>query len=384
MEITIMKRPLACLAALAALAAVVAPSHAQRPAATGRSIAVEGALVTLIDDVKVPAADLGTLMSIDVKEGESIEKGQLLAKIDDRETLAKQKIAQAELDAANEQAKSEAELRVAEAAVEVSDAELQSNLDIRKKTPGAVSETEIRKYRFQLKRAEEQVNLAKTDRVTAGKTAKVKEAQLDATAIELDRRQVKSPFHGQVIEVFKKVGEWCQPGEPIMHVVGLDRVRVKGFVTASLASPAEVLGKRVTITVYSAGEKQHTMKGIVGFASPVIEGISTSRSFRIWADVENERLTDPVTGLETWKIQPGSMANMTIDLTPVASSARATTPSGAPITATSATPAAAGSPPAAPIVRPPNNWNPKSAPTPKSTKAFKPVIDDAKPKTRER
>ena len=31
----------------------------------------------------------------------------------------------------------------------------------------------------------------------------------------------------------KNVGDWVTVGEPIMHVVGLDKVKVKGFVFVS-------------------------------------------------------------------------------------------------------------------------------------------------------
>jgi multidrug resistance efflux pump len=308
-----MKR-LTWFVAAALLVGVVAVAYSQNPTRAGRSIAVEGALVTLIEDNNVPATELGMLTVLHVVEGQSVEEGQILADIDSRETLAKQKIAESELEAAKAQAESTAELDVAKYAVEVSKAEYQSNRDIQQKNPGAISQTEMRKYEFQLRRAEEQVKLAHTDRHIASLTAKVKQAQLDATAIEFDRRQVKAPFKGEVVELKKKRGEWVQPGEPILHLVGLDRLRVRGYVRASLASPAEVLGKPVVITVYTAGEKNHTLRGTIAFASPVLEG-SSNKSFRIWAEIDNERIIDPISKLETWAIQPGSQASMTIDLT---------------------------------------------------------------------
>ena len=77
-----------------------------------------------------------------------------------------------------------------------------------------------------------------------------------------------APFKGEVVEVYKKVGEWVQPGEPIVHLVRLDRVRVKGFVYAKSASPTEVIGKPVEITVFTAGGKQHTVKGQGRFRQP--------------------------------------------------------------------------------------------------------------------
>jgi len=115
----------------------------------------------------------------------------------------------------------------------------------------------------------------------------------------------------------KKPGDWVTVGEPIMHIVGLDRVRVRGFILVSTGvSHDEVIDKPVTIVVDTPGGKRHTAKGVIGFASPVIEGVAAHRQFRVWADVDNEMTLDPVTKRETWKIQPGSTATMTIDLTP--------------------------------------------------------------------
>jgi multidrug efflux pump subunit AcrA (membrane-fusion protein) len=278
------------------------------------TIKVERALVTLIDDNKVPATEIGMLTALTVKEGDSVELGAPLARIDDRETLAKQRIAQGERDAALAQAANEAELEVAQKAKEVSLAEYEQFQEIRQKNRGAVPETELRKYKFQYDKAIAQEKQAINEREIARLTAGAKQAQLDATSVELDLRQIKSPFKGQVVEIYKHPGDWVQAGEAIMHVVGLDQVRVKGMVRASLASASDVIGKPVTIIVNSSGDKQHTVTGIIDFASPVIEGVGDSRHFRVFANVANEVVIDPVTEQEVWKIQPGASATMNIDL----------------------------------------------------------------------
>jgi multidrug resistance efflux pump len=301
---------------LAALAAAATSGQNQSPSAGGRSLQVEDAQVMLIDENKVPATEPGMLTAVHVKEGQSIEKGQLLADIDNRETLAKRRIAEGELKAATKQAQNTAEIDVAEKAVEVSKAEHESYLKIRESNRFAVAEAELRKYYFQFEKALAQLKQANNEKLIAECTMETKQAQLDATGIELDLRQIKSPFKGLVVDIFKKPGDWAQSGEAMMYIVGLDRLRVEGFIQANLASPVEILGKPVVITAYSAAEKKHTVKGTIGFASPVIVGVGESRRFRIWAEVDNEKLIDPVTRLEYWKLQPGSKAEMTIDLTP--------------------------------------------------------------------
>lgn len=284
-----------------------------------KELIISDALVTLIHDNKLPASEAGMIVDLPVEEGQSVESEEIVAQIDSRSTLAKQNIAKAELEAAKAQAANNAEIEVADSAIEVAKADLDANEEIKKTNKRAVSDSEVRKYKFQHDKAIAQKKQAVNEKDIAGLTANAKKAQHDAASIELDLRQARAPFKGQVVEIMKKKGDWVTAGDPIMHIVGLDQVRVKGFVQVSGeygASQDDVIGKPVTITVDAAGGKKHTAKGIVRFASPVIEGVAASRHFRIWADVDNEKTVDPVTGQESWKIQPGSPAKMNIDLMP--------------------------------------------------------------------
>ncbi len=304
---------------LVAIAALPGPTTAQSPS-SGRTIEVDsGVTIELIDNVRVPAQEAGRLMRVLVKGGESVEDGFVLAEIDNRDTLAKQRVAEAEVNVARVQSESGAELELAQKGVAVAQAELDQSNEIRRRNPGAVSETDHRKLVFQHERALAQVKVAQDDHLTAMETVKVKEAQLEATINELTRRQIASPFPGVVNEVFRQVGEWVQPGDPIAHMVRFDRVRVKGWVLSREAAPIDVLGKPVEIIVTAAGNKEHRVKGTIDFASQVIEGTSDEyRTFRVWTEVDNEKIVDPVTKKEAWKIQPGTAARMVIDMSPPA------------------------------------------------------------------
>ncbi|WP_254511284.1 efflux RND transporter periplasmic adaptor subunit [Anatilimnocola floriformis] len=283
-----------------------APNNAARPAQRGM-VMVPHALVTAIDDVKVPARDAGTLTKRNVKGGELVNVDFVLGEIDSRDTLAKQRIAQGEYDASLAQYNSKAEIEAAKKGYEVANAEWEQAKDIRAKNPGAISIQEYRRAEFQAQRAWAQIQVAETDNLVAGLTSKMKKAQLDATDIELSKKKIEAPIQGQIVEVYKHMGEWVQPGDPVFRLVRLDKVRVEGFVYAAEAGRNDIEGKPVSVTVKLPGEKETTVNGRVDFVSPIIEGSGRNRQYRIWAEVENQFVDG------NFVIQPGASAEMTIN-----------------------------------------------------------------------
>ena len=143
------------------------PSKEVQTAGGKLGVHVPHGLVTLIGDVKVPAAETGSLMEITVKEGDMVEIDQVLAVIDNRDTVAKRQMAQGELEVAAAQAESNAELEAAQKAADVAKAEWEQFEDIRRKNEGAVSLQELRRARFQWERALAQIKVAQTDRQVA-------------------------------------------------------------------------------------------------------------------------------------------------------------------------------------------------------------------------
>src|SRR5436190_3389982 len=185
-------------------------SSASPPGSTSarKELVIERGLVTLIDDNKVPATEAGMLTAVPAKEGHSVDKDALVAEIDSRSTVAKQRIAAAERDASSAQAENDAEVEVARAAIKVALAELEMDRDIRRSTPQAVALSQIRKDEFNYEKSLAQEKQAVNEKKIAGLTANAKQAQLDPASIEIDLRQIRSPFKGEVVEVMKKVGDW--------------------------------------------------------------------------------------------------------------------------------------------------------------------------------
>ena len=61
---------------------------------------LESVVVTLIEQVEVPAQEAGLLAKVAVREGQTVNPGDLLAQIDDTEARLKLKRAEIELETA--------------------------------------------------------------------------------------------------------------------------------------------------------------------------------------------------------------------------------------------------------------------------------------------
>ena len=278
--------------------------------AVKREIEVADCLVSSTDPIKLPAREEGSIMELVVKRGYEVRIGDVVGQIDDSDAATKKEIAERERDAAKAKADSPHELKAAKEGEAVAKENYDANLALSKDK--AVSDFELRRSKFEWQRAQAQIGVAETEAVVARHTEMAKQAQIMAADNEIRRRKLTSPVDGVVIQVFKRVGDWAQPGDAIMEIVRMNKVEVDGMVLAEETSPAEIFGKPVTIYVELPGpankNKPHMVKGHITFASQVVNGTGSNRNFRVSTEIDNEQ----VDGF--WVIQPGSQARMVIDL----------------------------------------------------------------------
>jgi macrolide-specific efflux system membrane fusion protein len=275
-------------------------------------IVLENCLISAFDQAQVPGRDPAVLMSFNPntsREGMEVSKGDLLAELDNADLLAKKESAEHEIEAAEAKAESDAELEVAKATKAVSEQEVEGALQANKKSPGTVPLNELRRLRLQVERYSQEIRLREMERGVHAHEAKIKRAQLKSVEVELDRRQIKAPLDGVIVERLKHEGEWVQPGDTILKVVRLDRLRVEGFVPAEQYSPQDIAGAKVTVSVEVPGKNGEKViekaTGTIEFVSPVVEA---SGEYRVWTEIEN-RKSD-----KHWVFRPGTVATMEVTL----------------------------------------------------------------------
>jgi macrolide-specific efflux system membrane fusion protein len=288
---------------------------AAQPSVPGRAanpevLELPNCLVSLIGDVDLPAQEAGVLQEIVAKENFLAKAGDVLGKVDETETLLRQKAAKFKLDVASEKATNDAEVQVARKIVDLAKAEYEESVAINRDSNGAaIPATQLRRQRVQWEKAALDCVAADMNFKIAGLECKVSEAELEAVANELERRTLRAPFDGVVVEMYLHQSEWVQPGEPVLRIVRMDRLRVEGFVNAADVAPGQVEGAAVEIRVTLRGGVKEKLSGKISDVSPLV---GSNRDFRVRAEVDNLPGRDGY----PWLLRPGDRAEMTIRLNP--------------------------------------------------------------------
>ena len=266
-------------------------------------IDVESVVITLIEQVEVPAQESGVLAAISACEGQQVVKGQKIAQISDTQAQLTHKRAEVELENARTQAASRISVRYAEKSREVADAELQRATDSLERYPRSISATEIDRLRLSAEKAALAVEQANFEFELAQFAARLREAELELAAENVKRRQITSPLDGVVVEVTRREGEWIEASKTVFRIVRMDRLRAEGFLHADQAAE-DLVGRDIVLKTVLSGGKSVEFTGKLVFVSPEISPVNGQ--LRIWAEIENPDL----------KLRPGLRGSMRIASAP--------------------------------------------------------------------
>ena len=179
-------------------ATAVAIATAERPAANAGAVPVLEAAgyITARREATVSSKITGRLAEVLIEEGESVESGQVLARLDDVDAMAAMGLARARLTAAR------AQLGQIEAQLE------QARRDARR-------QQELREKRLN---SEQALETARTQVLTLSAELEaqrgqvgVAEAQLRVAQVDLDNTVVRAPFAGVIVAKAAQPGEIVSP-----------------------------------------------------------------------------------------------------------------------------------------------------------------------------
>ena len=267
------------------------------------TIVYENSLVTLINDVTVAAMDPGVVQETVAEPGQQVQQGDVLVRLDAETFAAAVEAASIEQEVAQRENDNDINLRYAQSTVAVNRKKLDKSLQAIRIYDRSVTETEIDRLRLELKQSTLSGEQAELQQEVSGLNVELSEQKKREAEIRLERRTVRSPIDGIVLDVPLQSGEAVTAGQAVCRVVNLDRLRVKAVYDARYLgriSPQST----ATFTMSGDGEGDDTtsVDATITFISPEIR--PSERVFEVWADIEN---TDR-------KWSPGSKGSLTIAL----------------------------------------------------------------------
>ena len=274
--------------------------------ASSGAIVLPNCLISLIEEAQVPAQvpsiEGGVLLQLHFKEGQLVKQNELLAEVDDVRARLQQDAAVAKLKVAEEKATSDIGVRYAKAAAELAKAMWEVAVETNRRVENTIPQVEVRKLLLDAKRAFLEIEQADLQERIDELEVAVSQAELKAAVENIKRYKILSPMDAVVRKVYRHRGEWVKPGEPVMHVVRVDQLRVEGVLNIRKYLPSDVVGKPVTVAVtFPHGEE--LFKAQVTFVDPDIQ---SGGDYWVWAEVQNRQRNGQ------FVLLPGMNATMTI------------------------------------------------------------------------
>jgi multidrug efflux pump subunit AcrA (membrane-fusion protein) len=267
-------------------------------------IVVENALVRVIEQVEIPALKEGLLLSVKVREGDVVKKGDLLAVIDDAQARLTLQHAEIELQLAREKAQSDVAVRTAQRVRDHSAAEFARADRARQSLRGSISDAEYERLRLDRDKTLLELERAVEERKLLDATRRSRETDVQLANLEVVQRQITAPLNSIVAQIYHPPGEWMQPGHQMFRVLQIDRLRVECYVSLDVAE--SLLPKMpVTLTPTSATAGKTEFRGEVVFVHP--ESDPVNGQVRVWAEIDNAGA----------KLRPGMRGRMRITRAPI-------------------------------------------------------------------
>jgi multidrug efflux pump subunit AcrA (membrane-fusion protein) len=290
------------------LLAVIYFAVAQQPPQLPKDRVVLDCRINLNDQVEVPAQEPGVIREIFVINGQTVKRDDPLVQLDDSIPRQSLNVANANLLAAEAQAKNQVPRLYAEASMKVAKAELATSEDSNRRVPGTVVEVKMNELRLKVEEMRLSIEKAKMDTVVAERTADVKKAEKDASITNLEHRLLKSSMNGEgeVREVRRHVGEWAQAGETVVHIVQMNILRAEGLLKASDYARSEVLHRPVMVEVELERGRKERFSGEIVYADPLTR--PGNGTYVVRAEIKNRQENGD------WLLHPGATGEMTIQL----------------------------------------------------------------------
>ena len=222
--------------------------------------------------IEVAASEMGTLVAVEVKEGDRVRKGDILAKLDEKVLSAAKEIAQCSLESKGRLKSATAELKMQEGRLLKLQGLFQRN----------------HASQVELDRAQTQAEVARAQVESVRDELDLKSFEMKRIEAQLEQRRLRSPIDGIVTRVLKDEGEFVSANDPIVaQVIQLNPLLAVFSVPQQKALKISS-GQEVELVIDQFAENA---KGLIEFVSPNAD--AQSGTCRVKVKIDNSNFTWP-------------------------------------------------------------------------------------------
>lgn len=205
--------------------------------------------------IEVASDETGTVAEVMVRQGQAVEEGQPLVRLNSQ-------VHRAQVDVAKQQMNSEGRLDAARAELELTRQRLEKLQSLRKSGHARQAE---------LLRAAKEHQVAEANLRSAEEEIATRRLEHQRLITQLDRRIIRAPVAGIVTELHKELGEFVAPNKPeVVTLVQLDTLMAHFALLGDQAEQLKV-GDAISVEFTESGKK---VDGEVFFISPITEAES--------------------------------------------------------------------------------------------------------------
>lgn len=242
-------------------------------------------ILAFVNDVKVVAQAEGVIREFLVDEGSIVQRDKVMVEIDARLARAEQEVSRKELESAQLKADDESQIKFAEAAEKVAEADYKRTEDLFKREVANIDEFERKQLEWQ--KAKLSIDVSKREKKINQAAVGVSEAKFNASGVQVELRTIKAPFTGIVAKTEKENFEWVKAGDEILRLVSLEKFRVRGRVQID-DSPNILERARAKVFVQVQPGQTEIVDGIVGFVEPETSvAVDGKNEYGVWVEIDN-------------------------------------------------------------------------------------------------
>ena len=213
----------------------------------------------------VSSETAGKLLSMEVRQGDQLEQGKLIAQIDTTEIILKKLQTEAQL-VASETKKQNVTAQINVLKEQKKNVQTTQQRISKMFTDKAATQQQMDDINGQLNVLDKQVLATNTQFQLIASEMEVVKRQLDLFNEQLTKCQVKSPNKGTVLETYLETGELATPGKPVLKMADLSNLELKVYVSGAQLSNVK-LGNEVKILIDSGAKEMQSLSGKISWIS---------------------------------------------------------------------------------------------------------------------